>query len=258
MAGLLYRQLKMNNQKAGKRAAFAASFFLPLWLLSQQLQGQSLKEFEANYTASTNGISGEAYRKLSLSSEGGYLFSSELSAKIANTSIASLTETSNFTFVANTITPLHYNYKMTGLRDEHRQITFDWSSGVAVNSEAMKSSATTLSANIQDPLSYQLQLSLLLSQATSETVAVDIVDGDKVATQEFRIIGTESIETKIGLIECVLLERTRTQDEVKSTKFWLAPEFDHMLIKLEQITSQGLTIRLEIESASLAGQVINP
>jgi hypothetical protein len=54
----------------------------------------------------------------------------------------------------------------------------------------------------------------------------------------------------------VKLERVRAADDERSTSIWLATEWDFILARLEQVSSSGLTIELDLERASIGSRQV--
>lgn len=240
------------NQRTISCLAFGLLLGLPA-----QLVAQNLKEFSARYTASANGISATANRSLTRVENSDYQFESLLVAEFAGTQLARLQETSTISLQDNTITPTDYQYTLTGISDELKVIGFDWNANIAVSSEGLESWPLTLQANTQDPLSYQLVLAQQLQNGNIGSIEIFVVDGDEIGTEKFSILGSETIETSLGMLDCIKVEKTREAGDSKSTIIWFAKNHSHLLAKLEQITASGIKITMELDSAVVAGQVLN-
>ena len=102
-------------------------------------------------------------------------------------------------------------------------------------------------AIVGDGLSYQLALRCDLAQGKN-TVTYPVVKRGKVRQYTFKRIGTAVLETKLGSLETVVVDRVRDDDE-RTTRIWFAPKLKHMLVKLEQFEKDdGVNIKLAIES----------
>jgi hypothetical protein len=115
--------------------------------------------------------------------------------------------------IGQNITPLHYQYSLTGISNESKLIAFDWQTMLAVSSETLKSWTIDLSTNTQDPLSYQLVLPQYLANQTGSLFEIPIVDGADIEIQRFRIIGEEVLDSAIGSLNCVIVERIKEVDD---------------------------------------------
>lgn len=214
---------------------------------SSMLSAQSLTTFSSEYSASANGIKAKASRKLLRLDDGSYQFENTLTAEFAGATLATLIETSNFKMLGKSIAPLHYHYSLTGISDDNKVIAFDWQAMLAVSSEALKSWSVDLIDNTQDPLSYQLVLPQQLANQTGRLFEIPIIDGEDIEIQRFQIIGEEILDTKIGRLNCVIVERITNHN--RTTTIWFAKDHSYLLTKLEQTTASGLNISLELESA---------
>jgi hypothetical protein len=234
--------------------AFALVAILLLGFHTAALSAAELVEYSARYTASANGLKASATRTLAKTRDGLYQLSNHLVAEFAGAQLASLNESSVFAAADSTLQPQSYSYALRGIGRESKAIIFDWDTLVALSSEDLNSWSLPLTANTQDPLSYQAALQIMLAQADLREVSVPIVDGDRIDIQRFRIEGEEILLTPVGQLNCSKLVRVR-DDESKSTTIWLAKDWNFLLVKIEQVSS-GISIVLELESATLGGEAV--
>jgi hypothetical protein len=90
-----------------------------------------------------------------------------------------------------------------------------------------------------------------LANQTGSLFEIPIVDGADIEIQRFRIIGEEVLDSAIGSLNCVIVERIKEVDDKRTTTIWFAKDHFYLLAKLEQTTASGLTINLKLESAIL-------
>ncbi|MFT4749479.1 MAG: hypothetical protein ACI9E4_001156 [Pseudohongiellaceae bacterium] len=223
--------------------------FALMMTASSMLSAQSLTTFSSEYSASANGIKAKAFRSLKRLDDGGYQFENTLTAEFAGTTLATLIESSQFKLVGQSIIPAHYQYSLTGISDDSKVITFDWPALLAVSSKALKSWTIELTNNTQDPLSYQLVLAQYLANHTGSLFEIPIIDGADIEIQRFKIIAEEVLDSAIGRLDCVIVERIKDDDDKRTTTIWFAKDHSYLLAKLKQTTAGGLTISLELESA---------
>jgi hypothetical protein len=221
-------------------------------LFTLALNAAELTEYSANYTASANGIKAKAVRSLQRDELGLYHLDNSLVAEFAGRELASLKESSSFLIQGLALQPQTYSYSLQGIGREAKSIRFDWNAQVAVSAEDLDSWMLPLQTNTQDPLSYQAALQLKLENNQRSELEWPIVNGDKIEIQTFKIEGEESLDTAAGLVECVRLIRVR-EDGASSTTIWLAKNWAYLLTKIEQVNSSGITIVLELESATVGG-----
>ena len=79
-----------------------------------------------------------------------------------------------------------------------------------------------------------------------------IADRNRLREYEFQITGEEIIETPIGKFNTVKATRIR-RDSDRITTFWMAPEYDFLLIRLKQIEDKG-GFELLLKEAEFNGQ----
>ena len=70
------------------------------------------------------------------------------------------------------------------------------------------------------------------------------------------LINEEVINTPLGAFNATAVERVRN-DEGRSTVFWLANDWQFVLIRMEQ-TDSGLTIVLELNEGTVEGTAMVP
>jgi len=90
-----------------------------------------------------------------------------------------------------------------------------------------------------------------LANQTGNLFEIPIADGVGIEIQRFRIIGEEVLDSAIGTLNCVIVERIKEVDDKRTTTIWFAKDHSYLLAKLEQTTASGIIISLELESASL-------
>ena len=221
-------------------------------------QNAPLLEYAAEYEASANGLAATATRSLSKLGENSYRLSNSLEASIAGQTLANLEQASEFIIEEQRVVPLNYSYQLSGVSRASHAIFFNWDAEVAVSTEDDESWQLQLREGVMDELSYQLAIrQALLDNTESEpTFSFEIVDGDAIETQEYRVVGEEIISTPLGELDTLKLERVREASDERVTEIWLALEWDFLLTRIEQINSSGLRISLELKSAELDGNSV--
>ena len=109
-----------------------------------------------------------------------------------------------------------------------------------------------------DQLSYQLAIRQALIDTTEDetTFSFEIIDGDAIEMQEYRLVGEEVISTPLGELSTLRLERVREASDERVTEIWLAQDWDFLLTRIEQLNNSGLRISLELKSAELGGNTV--
>ena len=218
------------------------------------------RPFETTYTADYRGlpISATGIRSLrreDKSDSQRYIFSSR-----AVSLFAKLNEASTFTLESSQLVPARYQYERTGLGKNNTQdIRFNWASGLA--NDAARDEAFTFNPNtlFSDRLLYQLRLQVDLintpmDSIRSKTWTYLIFDRGRMKEYVFEMADEESIDTALGTIDTIRLER-KNEDSSKRTTLWLAPSLEYMLIRFVQ-EDDGDSFSLALKEAVLDGQPV--
>lgn len=225
-------------------------------LSSPAWAADKLNEFSAYYDASTNGIGGNAERHLINVGEERYRLNISLEAKVAGVEIGDLEQASELIYVDSRIQPQNYSYQVSGLSSDVESVSFNWEAGVALSADEDESWTVAINDHTLDELSYQLALAIDVAAANQEFYDYETVDGDTLDHLRFRTLGEESVDTPLGELRCIKLERVRKEGSNRATLIWLAKDWGHLLTKIEQTSSSGLRIKLDLTNAIVAGQQV--
>ncbi|MDX1757453.1 MAG: DUF3108 domain-containing protein [Marinobacter sp.] len=166
--------------------------------------------------------------------------------------IADIEESAIFRWDQDHAVPLRYRYELSGMliRDRERRIDFDWSEGVVSGHHEGKAFRLPLKDGALDPLSYQLQLHQDL-RAGHTDVTYHVVDKGRYDEDRFAVIGEETLDTRLGEVLTVVVEKVRSDDSKRETLMWFVPEWDHLLVRLTQTEPDGSFYEIHIEDSSL-------
>jgi len=244
----------MNNK------AIAILFALSLGSFASSCYSQNtpLLEYTAEYEASANGLAATATRSLRRIDENTYRLSNSLEASLAGQTLANLNQASEFIIQGNRVVPLNYTYQLIGVSQASHAIFFNWDARIALSTEGDDSWPLQLNAGVMDQLSYQVAIRQALLDNTEDvtTFSFEIIDGDAIEMQEYRLVGEEIISTPLGELSTVKLERVRNASDERVTEIWLAVEWNFLLARIEQLNRSGLRISLELKSAELDGKPV--
>ena len=202
--------------------------------------------FHAEYVAKLEGfpVKAKGVRELQRLENGDYRLTSS-----ATSMLASVTETSEFSFADGQLKPSLYNYTRGGLaKNKQTFIDFNYDNMTLLHEDG----TAEFIAGTLDKLSYQYQLKLdlarlKLSEHESSTLEYTIADGDKLKHYRFTVAGEEVLTTPEGDMLTVKLERIREHGSGRQTTFWLAKNHDYLLTKLKQ-QGKGKGFELNLES----------
>jgi hypothetical protein len=244
----------MNNKATTILFSYALSSFASYCYA----QNTPLLEYVAQYEASANGLEATATRSLNRTDENSYRLSNSLEASIAGQALANLDQASEFIIDGGRIVPLNYSYQLSGVSRASHTIFFNWDAEVALSTEGDESWQLQLKEGVMDQLSYQVAIRQALMDNTEDetSFSFEIIDGDAIEIQEYRLVGEEITSTPLGELSTLKLEQVREASDERVTEIWLALEWDFLLTRIEQLNSSGLRISLELKSAKLDGNTV--
>lgn len=214
--------------------------------------------FRAIYKADYKGlpISAKGIRELRRTEDGHY----ELSSK-ATSMFASITETSEFKISGDRFVPLEYQYHRSGIgRKRDAILNFDWDNNTVLNNVQNKPWTMDVPIGAMDKLLYQFKLreDLLSAYENQEPwpeLSYVIADGGRLKNYEFEVIGEELIDTPVGQLNTIKATRVRDSRNRQST-FWLAPDYDFLLVKFQQLEADGDGFELILREAEFDGEAL--
>lgn len=172
----------------------------------------------------------------------------------ADSWVGNVREISRFRWDDGTIQPRLYRYKRSGLGKNRRaELVFDWERQRVTNDVEDSRWSMAISEGVQDKLSTQLQLQKDLIDG-KERFVYPIADGGELKEYQFEIVDRERLNTNLGPVETVKIQRSRDDDE-RVTNAWLAPEWNYLLVRLEQ-REDGDTHTLDIDRAQINDEKI--
>ncbi|MDG9924974.1 MULTISPECIES: DUF3108 domain-containing protein [unclassified Pseudomonas] len=213
-----------------------------------------LKPFSASYTADWKQvpISGTASRSLEALDNGRWELKFE-----ASMLVASLSETSTFRMENDAFLPLTYRFDRSGLgKAKQIELDFDWTEKQVLGNDRGEPVRFPLNRGIQDKSTYQLVLQHDVA-AGKQSMSYQVIDGDEVETYDFRVLGSERVRTKAGLIEAIKVERVRdpTQSSRK-TVLWFAKDWNYLLVRLHQVEKDGKEYQIMLKDGQVDGRTV--
>lgn len=229
---------------------------LLICLSANAAQGSEPRPYEASYTAKTLGFSATAFRRQTLTAPAQYSLENSLTLTVLGASVGSLVETSEFEWQDGTIVPLHYRYEQKGLSASSEGIDFDWESAIAQSRSDGDSWQLPISQGVLDKLSYSVQIGQDIATRDLEEFRYQVLDEDGFDEHLYQITSTEVLDTPLGKLNTVKIERIRSSESRRRTTVWLASDWDFMLVRLEQVSRSGTETELSIEAATMAGELV--
>jgi hypothetical protein len=236
----------------------ARQFLICLVLLqfTPQISNAEPTPFRAVYRATYKGLPfvAEGVRELTRLGEDSYMMTNSVTSWIA-----SISEQSVFTWhPSDGLQPEEYQYHRRGIGSNRDAILkFDWSINQVLNDVQSKPWKMALPDGAMDKLGYQIKMRFDLQNHYSQSdqkpdLRYLIADGGRLKTYSFEILAEEEIDTPVGRISTLKIARRRDNDK-RSTIFWLAKDWDFLLVRLEQGTSGKRSFNLSLKEATVDG-----
>jgi len=213
--------------------------------------------YEATYLARALGLSARAYRAQTLAGEDTYRLENRLTLTLLGATVGTVTESSEFRWDGAQIVPLLYRYSQTGLSRREESIAFDWSALSALSTLDNETWTLPLQTGMQDKLSYSQSFGYDFGERGLSEITYRVADGDEVEEQLYRVSAEEVLDTPLGALNTVKIERVRSGDSRRSTTVWLARDWHYLLVKLEQVSGSGRETSLALESATVNGEPLH-
>ncbi len=209
-----------------------------------------LTPFTVAYSLSTQGLRfATMTRHLTRQANGDYIFQSQSRA----TGLAELVvkgqiiEESRWSLAEERVYSQSYSYFRTGSKPKSITVRFDWSNGVILGSNGKDAWRLNARPGLLDKLSYQLAIMWDL-QAGKRLLEYELVDEHEIKTYRFAAISEEVLETPIGKLKTLKLERVNEKPN-RSTTLWCASALRYLPVRLDK-RKNGATDTAIIESFS--------
>ena len=231
-----------------------ALLFAVALLALPAVNAADLKPFSASYTADWKQLPMSGTAERSLAKEANDVW--KLSFK-ASMMIAGITEDSTLTVDKDVLLPKTYNFERSGLgKAKKADLDFDWSSKMVTGVYDKDPVKLPLNRGMLDKSSYQLALQLDVA-AGKKSMSYQVVDGDEVSTYDFRVLGSEKVETKAGQIDAIKVERVRDPTQSKRiTVMWFAKDWDYLLVRLQQVETDGKEYNIMLLDGKVDGKAV--
>lgn len=214
-------------------------------------QAETPETFKNIYKASYYGFSITVTHELSNTAKGKKL------RFFADSMLASIEEISYFNWpTQEQLQPTKYIYKRRGLgRDRDAKLDFNWETGKVTNNVEDKPWKMDIHPGVMDKMGFQMQLQRDLIAGKHENLVYDIADGGRIKQYTFAIVGEEVLDTPLGEVKTVKVERTRKDDD-RVTYAWMAPDYQYLLVRMQQ-QEGGDEYTIYIHESEIDGEKIS-
>lgn len=160
-------------------------------------------------------------------------------SSIASGFFGQIEEASTFSFSDKGIVPLHYLYQRNVLgHNNDSELVYNQKDKVAAGKRGNKPFTIKLQGDELDEGSYTLALRDDVARGITNP-CYKVIDDNKIGQYCFRITGKETIDTALGQIETIVVERVRKPESPRRTRFWFAPSLDYTIARLEHQEQKG-------------------
>lgn len=217
---------------------------------------ESLYPMTATYRASLDKgipVKGSATRTLESKGNGQWLYRFDVDSFIAD-----IREATYFRWEDDRVVPNIYRYSLEGMMipDRHRSIDFNHADNRVSGDYEGDEVNYTVPADALDPMGYQLQLRQDLKNGLTE-MKYEVVDKRHLETSRFGVVGEDVLETKLGMVKTLKVEKIRAPKKKRTTLMWFAPDWDYLLVRLVQVETDGTRYEIHLESAEINGKNVS-
>lgn len=213
--------------------------------------GWQLQPFETTYTATISNVPFDGQATYSLVKQAnGWHFETK-----ASMAFAERVEHSSFTIEKNIIKPTAYEFKQTGIKPKKIILSFDWAKNFAKGHISDKKKDDDIFFDLKykmlDQLSSQLALQIDIAQGKKQMV-YPVIEDDRIETYKFKVVGDETIDTPVGKLKTVKVQRVRGAGSKRQSFIWFAKDWNYTVVRLYHLEKNGQEYII-----SLAGGVVN-
>ncbi|MBU6958311.1 DUF3108 domain-containing protein [Pseudomonas sp. CVAP len=217
-------------------------------------QAADLQPFSASYTADWKQLpmSGSAERSLSKNDNGSWTLNFK-----ASMLVASLTEESTLKLDKDALLPQSYRFERGGLGKAKKvNLDFDWTTKMVTGTDRGDPVKVPLNTGMLDKSTYQLALQRDVA-AGKKSMSYQVVEGEDTDTYDFRVIGSEKVQTKAGSVDAIKVERVRDPTQNKRiTEMWFAKDWGYILVALRQVETDGKEYNIMLLDGTVDGKAV--
>ncbi len=206
-----------------------------------------LKPMSAVYSVSRDGKAvGDATYTLKSNNDGTWTLTSIThgTSGMARMLGLDVREESTFRWKDGRAEGVRYDYRQdAAIKHKQRQIDFDWSTKQARVQDGKDAFTYAISPGTMDRSSIALVLGEALASGARD-VTVPVAVKDHIEQQHFVAQAEESIQVPAGNFKAVKFERTDMPGKARS---WYAPSVTTLPLRVEQVSSDGSNIVLELK-----------
>lgn len=153
--------------------------------------------------------------------------------------------------------PLHYVHELKWMGpNQDSSADFDWDSNEVTVTDNGESRTLQLVEGAVDPMSLQLEIRRRLASPDPQ-LEITLVEEDKLELQVFRALSPERLETSLGCLHTIPVEKVR-RNSTRFTRFWHASELGYIPVRMEHGKTDGDQMELRITELVIDGTPVEP
>lgn len=146
--------------------------------------------------------------------------------------------------------------RVAGIGDEWLA-TFDWDSRtVKVVHDGSETFNLEMVDDALDPLSLKLAMRQRVTDPAPD-LRFQMVEEDEIDEQNFRLLDTEWLETSLGCLKTIPVEKIRHNSK-RYTRAWHAPDLHNIEVRMEHGKVGGNHLEMRITELTLNGETVPP
>ncbi len=208
-----------------------------------------LKPYTATYQVFRNGSAlGNATVKLSAAGNSRW----ELSSDTIGTGIAAIAgveifERSVLRWNAGRPETIDYSFNQkAGFKNKQRSIRVNPQSKSIDSRDRDKSYTLKYQAGVLDRHAVTVAVMQDLAQGKNGDLLYPVADRDELQTHLYRVVGNEKMQTSMGTLNSVKVQRIRESANGKTTTLWLGSDKQFVPLRIEQREADGDVIEMRI------------
>ncbi|MFD1259335.1 DUF3108 domain-containing protein [Entomomonas asaccharolytica] len=214
-----------------------------------------LKPFETTYSATISKIPFDGQATYSLTKQANqWHFHTQ-----ASMAIAQRVENSSFVLKNGAIQPSFYKFEQSGIRPKEVSLSFDWkkmfAKGHFKDRKHDDDMFFDLKYSMLDQLSTQLALQIDIANGKKQ-MSYRVIEDDKLDTYKFKVVAEETIETPVGKLVAVKVQRVRDTNSKRQSYIWFAKDWNYTVVRLYHLEKNGQEYVISLAHGTVDGKEI--
>lgn len=174
----------------------------------------------------------------------------------AYSSVADLSEISEFELIEQQVTPIKYRYKTSGfLSKKLRTLEFNRDENKTWLPYKDIWANYDLTQEVQDRLSYQEQIRLEL-MAGKTSFSYPVAYKARLKTYQFEVIGESTIKTAQGPTPVIEVRQIGLKKK-EHNHIWFAKDYEFIIVKLKSTKSNGTSNTIKLKHAQIGQKTLS-